>query len=186
MPMARNMYAACSVLPASCRRISPKPRCAAKRAYPSTASSWWRGPRPRCRGPLLLAGDRPRTPNPPAGAVYPLVRQPRLQAGRSVLLIAPTGGGKTLAGFLPSLVELSEAQSRSSPLARSAPSPLVGEGGVRGSRGDEKASTLAPDLPTPTPTPPHKGEGRSGASSPQAAASAAREGCTRFTSRRSR
>ena len=31
------------------------------------------------------------------------------RAGRSALLIAPTGGGKTLAGFLPSLVELAAA-----------------------------------------------------------------------------
>jgi len=33
------------------------------------------------------------------------------QAGRSVLLTAPTGGGKTLAGFLPSLIELASAPS---------------------------------------------------------------------------
>ena len=33
-------------------------------------------------------------------------------AGDSTLLISPTGGGKTLAGFLPSLVELSEAHER--------------------------------------------------------------------------
>jgi ATP-dependent helicase Lhr and Lhr-like helicase len=34
------------------------------------------------------------------------------QAGDSVLLISPTGGGKTLAGFLPSLVELADAPER--------------------------------------------------------------------------
>jgi ATP-dependent Lhr-like helicase len=36
----------------------------------------------------------------------------RARAGRSVLLIAPTGAGKTLAGFLPSLVELSAGGPR--------------------------------------------------------------------------
>ncbi len=45
------------------------------------------------------------------------------QAGRSALLIAPTGGGKTLAGFLPTLVELAEPRRWQSP-----PSALVGEG----------------------------------------------------------
>jgi ATP-dependent Lhr-like helicase len=40
----------------------------------------------------------------------------KARAGRSALLIAPTGAGKTLAGFLPTLVDISS------------PSPLVGEG----------------------------------------------------------
>jgi ATP-dependent Lhr-like helicase len=34
------------------------------------------------------------------------------QSGRHALLVAPTGGGKTLAGFLPSLIELAERGPR--------------------------------------------------------------------------
>src|ERR1700748_2927989 len=48
---------------------------------------------------------------------------------RSALLIAPTGAGKTLAGFLPALVELCE----SSLSARSA--PLLPRSGGEGSGG---------------------------------------------------
>jgi len=51
--------------------------------------------------------------------VHQLELLAKARAGRSVLLIAPTGAGKTLAGFLPTLVELSTA----SPRTRSAPSP---------------------------------------------------------------
>jgi ATP-dependent helicase Lhr and Lhr-like helicase len=38
----------------------------------------------------------------------------KARAGRSALLIAPTGGGKTLAGFLPSLVDLAGARQQAS------------------------------------------------------------------------
>jgi len=39
----------------------------------------------------------------------------KARAGMSALLIAPTGGGKTLAGFLPSLIELAERPRRNDP-----------------------------------------------------------------------
>src|SRR5262245_56503209 len=61
------------------------------------------------------------------------------RAGRSALLIAPTGAGKTLAGFLPTLVELSGPQARSAPSPHS-PSKtgvnalLEGEGWGGGSK----------------------------------------------------
>src|SRR3984885_8547686 len=39
----------------------------------------------------------------------------RAQAGRDALLIAPTGGGKTLAGVLPSLIDLAERPPANAP-----------------------------------------------------------------------
>ncbi len=44
-------------------------------------------------------GWRPRRPPVGAGGAC-------RQRQKSVLLVAPTGGGKTLAGFLPSLIDL--------------------------------------------------------------------------------
>jgi ATP-dependent Lhr-like helicase len=57
---------------------------------PSAFADWFagRGWRPHAHQLTLLAADR---------------------AGRSALLVAPTGGGKTLAGFLPSLIALADA-----------------------------------------------------------------------------
>src|SRR6476660_1847962 len=88
----------------------------------------------------------------------------KAHAGRSVLLIAPTGGGKTLAGFLPSLVELSG--TRAFP-RQGAPSPLVGEGGeppeaasrVRGTSSKSRsAPSPGPSLRSGPPSP-TRGEG---------------------------
>jgi ATP-dependent Lhr-like helicase len=47
--------------------------------------------------------------------VHQLEMVEKARAGRDALLIAPTGGGKTLAGFLPSLIELSERPPPNTP-----------------------------------------------------------------------
>ena len=52
------------------------------------------------------------TPRPHQLALIGLAQQ-----GKSALLIAPTGGGKTLAGFLPSLIELTERRLKGHDLA---------------------------------------------------------------------
>src|SRR5688572_24038815 len=44
--------------------------------------------------------------------LHQLAMVEKAKAGRHTLLIAPTGGGKTLAGFLPSLIELTERAPR--------------------------------------------------------------------------
>ncbi|MEH6486973.1 ligase-associated DNA damage response DEXH box helicase [Hyphomonas oceanitis] len=69
-------------------------------------------------------------------------------AGESALLIAPTGGGKTLAGFLASLIELSRAGSSS---------PACGGGAPKGRRGLSQPEAVPP--PTAArPPPPQAGE----------------------------
>ncbi len=69
------------------------------------------------------------------------------RAGRSALLVAATGAGKTLAGFLPTICDLIESDH---------PSPSgegLGWGGARSAAPDDKA---------PPPAPPLKGRGEVG------------------------
>ena len=73
----------------------------------------------------------------------------KARAGRSALLIAPTGGGKTLAGFLPTLVEL----SLSSP-------PLLRGRSPREARREGRVSSNSESVSYPAPQPsPARGEG---------------------------
>jgi ATP-dependent helicase Lhr and Lhr-like helicase len=87
---------------------------------------------------------------------------------RSALLIAPTGAGKTLAGFLPTLVELSAPSSAASTPVRSSPLPprSGGEGarpgldpgsGVGGGPTNSRShagTEIDETPPTPDPSPP--------------------------------
>ena len=59
---------------------------------------------PRFEAWFASRGWRPRP--------HQLAMLEKARAGRHTLLIAPTGGGKTLAGFLPSLIELAERGPR--------------------------------------------------------------------------
>ncbi|MBI4275870.1 MAG: ligase-associated DNA damage response DEXH box helicase, partial [Rhizobiales bacterium] len=94
----------------------------------------------------------------------------KARAGRSTLLIAPTGGGKTLAGFLPTLVELHGSGAKShrpispSPLKTAmTPPPLRGRSPsqqVRAKRGPMTSSARRVGSKTETPKlvayPPHQ------------------------------
>lgn len=78
----------------------------------------------------------------------------KARAQRSALLIAPTGAGKTLAGFLPTLVELSERRP-----ARRLPPPLRGRSSREARReGGEPQTMCSPLYPPPQPSP-SRGEG---------------------------
>jgi ATP-dependent Lhr-like helicase len=76
-------------------RTKPQPDWAPAGLLPEPFAAWFAG-----------RGWRPRA--------HQLALLELAQAGRDALLIAPTGGGKTLAGFLPSLVALNERQDRAS------------------------------------------------------------------------
>jgi len=71
---------------------------------------------------------------------------------RAALLIAPTGAGKTLAGFLPTLVELSSMCQLSPPPLRGRPTPAG-----RREEGEEQAPVFSTH-PPPQPSP-SRGEG---------------------------
>ena len=74
---------------AKSKRVKP----AVRQLLPQVFESWF--------------SDRGWVPRP-----HQLALLDHAHAGRSTLLIAPTGAGKTLAGFLPSLVDLTTGQTR--------------------------------------------------------------------------
>ncbi|MPZ38847.1 MAG: ligase-associated DNA damage response DEXH box helicase [Rhizobiales bacterium] len=97
----------------------------------------------------------------------------KARAGRSALLIAPTGAGKTLAGFLPTLVELSETSRNGRTPGRQARSvPLHPRSGGEGLEvGGDLFDLAAP--PTPDPSPPFAARMGGGERTEQASQSSA-------------
>ncbi|MEZ5774816.1 MAG: ligase-associated DNA damage response DEXH box helicase [Hyphomicrobiaceae bacterium] len=102
--------------PAGKPRSAPKEKPSARRPSEASATDADRGGRPRRRRAGKAASPRAAPlPEPFAGWFSARGWQPRphqlalieaFAARQSTLLIAPTGAGKTLAGVLPSLVEL--------------------------------------------------------------------------------
>ncbi|MFL9825306.1 ligase-associated DNA damage response DEXH box helicase [Rhodoplanes sp. SY1] len=95
--------------------------------------------------------DRGWTPRPHQLALLAAAR-----AGRSALLIAPTGAGKTLAGFLPTLVEIVEGRTgpgmgkrRMPPTPDPSPPRPAGAGGGEPQRRVRISSGTAHQLPSP-------------------------------------
>jgi ATP-dependent helicase Lhr and Lhr-like helicase len=82
----------------------------------------------------------------------------KAQAGRSALLIAPTGGGKTLAGFLPSLVELSAIYLFPQAGSGRHTEGMAGERASRFSHGHD-APSAGSNLRFWPPSPRRRGEG---------------------------
>ncbi len=78
------------------------------------ASNPWPS-QPRCCPTASSNGSRPRGWSP---REHQLALLQKARDDRSALLIAPTGAGKTLAGFLPTLVELSSAPAVHSEIRR--------------------------------------------------------------------
>jgi len=91
----------------------------------------------------------------------------KARAGRSVLLVAPTGAGKTLAGFLPTLVDLAEGAALPSALRGAAGGGGRGveaaTGGVGKIDGDRAQSPTANYLTEPLAPRPHPAKERAGA-----------------------
>ncbi|MEO9339337.1 ligase-associated DNA damage response DEXH box helicase [Mesorhizobium sp. SB112] len=75
------------------KQVRPDPEISAAATLPAPFLRWF--------------GERGWSPRP-----HQLDLLSRAQAGKSVLLIAPTGAGKTLAGFLPTLTDLAERPKR--------------------------------------------------------------------------